>query len=229
MIAAATAPVIETVANPTWMDILSSLAGAIGVVIAAAIPVTAYLRRPKVTLVEDRGNVHSRVEGAGHPFVRLLVRNGRGRRSANETKVLLDHYQPRGGDVVTLGCPMLAWTSHFEDLGPTIFSSWERPIDLGELVQMQAAQNHRTGHTNYHGTTGGTWHLNLALGTSTNRLILADDRHILPPQPNGYTFRVTAGASDSAGRTYLIDVNWDGGAATAESALQSIQMAIRNP
>lgn len=194
-------------------------AGLVGAFAALLIPFTAYCRRPRVTLREDTSGVHSRVEGNGNPFIRILVRNSRLRRSAVETTVFVDHYQPRGGEIVTLGCPRLAWTSHFEDVGPTVFAGWERPFDLGQFIQGKSIPLPGFEHDR--------WYLWLALGTTNAPINLADGRNWVPASPNGVVFRLTVGAADSAGRTYDVDVNWNSEAHSAEEVLASLTMAVR--
>lgn len=217
-------------ADPTSFDPTSLAVGVAGVLAAVSIPLTAYVRRPSLVIAEDVGSVHSRVEGNGLPFIRLLVRNRRWRRTASGSRVLVDHYSPIGtGTSTTLGCPPLSWTSLFDQpAGATIFSSWGRPIDFGMLVPAYRDTFNRVlvdegddPETVIH--KGGSWQLRIAL----DRIAIADQREYLAPRPNGYTIRLTVGADDGAGRTLDVDVNWNGDAPSAAAALDSVQLAVR--
>jgi hypothetical protein len=80
---------------------------------AAAIPITAFYRRPSLTLHEDEHRLHSRVECNGLPYIRLIVRNRRGRRTARNARGFVAQYAQNGvaGSDTTMGSPDLGWTA----------------------------------------------------------------------------------------------------------------------
>jgi hypothetical protein len=97
-----------------------------------------FARRPRVTLRKDMGRHHTQLEGTGSvaPWIRILVRNARGRRAAHGTRVLVESYREAGGaEIVTLGSPELGWpsTSLSPGGGPVVFSGGDRPLDFGAL------------------------------------------------------------------------------------------------
>ena len=178
-----------------------------GVGAALSIPLTAFVRRPSVELLKDQNGDHSRVEttmlidhiGDERPYLRIMVRNKRWRRSATEARVVVDRVRSRGGVEFTLGCPELAWTSHFEDTRPTIFSNWHRPLDFGQLIN----------------PSGNAWQLQLTLAKG---MTTGDHRETLEACDDGYCVTLTTGAADSRGRTYEVDVNWNPHAKSATDA-----------
>jgi hypothetical protein len=72
-----------------------------------------------------------RVEGNGLPYIRLIVRNRRGRRTTRNARVFVAQYAQNGvaGSDTTMGSPDLGWTSVFDAKG-VVLSGGERPIDL---------------------------------------------------------------------------------------------------
>ena len=104
----------------TFFDWAQVVAAATGIVVAGLVAVMPFVRRPKVTIKEDRDRVHSHVEmsalGAS-PHVRLLVTNAKRRRAAKGTSVLLEGYKVVGSHasaLTPLGHPSLAWASSDE-------------------------------------------------------------------------------------------------------------------
>jgi len=89
-------------------------AGAAGVGFGITEASVRFARRPHLVLIEDDDRVHSRAEGDGLPYIRLLAHNGRFRRSAKGARILVESYRPAGAQLaerVTLGSPSLGWTS----------------------------------------------------------------------------------------------------------------------
>jgi hypothetical protein len=92
------------------MPLAISLVAILVAIGAVAFP---YWRRPSLSLREDTEHTHSRVEGDEIPYLRLLVRNAKGKRSAKHARVVLDGY--RGAEsrdpFTRLGSPFLGWSS----------------------------------------------------------------------------------------------------------------------
>ena len=202
--------------NVTWPDYLTAVAAAGAVIAAIAIPLTAYARRPRLSLSEDEEGIHTRLEGGGEkiPWLRLVVHNKGWRRAAQGTRVLVQSYQELspGATRVAMGSPELGWPS--TDIliggGVVVFAGGDRPLDFGYLAR-----------------SGNKWQLVLCLAMHAKNVKLSDRREYLPPVDSGYTVRLLVGADDGAARTYKVDVNWDGDAASPEAALDSIQLAVR--
>jgi hypothetical protein len=214
----------------TWPIVLSAIAAGLAVIAAVAIPLTSFARRPKLSLAEDEPRVHTRIEGNGLPWLRLIVRNRKRRRAAHGTRVLLDHYRKNepGADMVTMGSPALGWTSVFGSEAAIVFAGGQRTVDLGVLVpgwrgesRFVAADPQKAS-----GATDDDLHWELRLHPAQQFEVL-DQRDVLQPTTNGYTVRLVVGADDGAARTYDVDVNWLAKAKDAAEALDSIQVEVR--
>jgi hypothetical protein len=193
------------------------------------------LRRPRLSIVEDAEGIHSRVEGNGLPYVRLLAGNARGRRTAKQTRVFVDRYQEnrQGAPVVAMGSPELGWPSTPADGdGGVVFAGGTRPFDFGYLVaswgdvytqSMPSASISdspvRIPRPNFQ--SGKKWELRLALAYN---LELADQRECLHWARNGYAVRLVIGAEDGAARRFEVHANCDGDASNAQAALDSVQI-----
>src|SRR5438094_10675366 len=89
-------PLVKQMATGSnWAEVLSAVAAAGAVVAAVAVPLTSYARRPSLSLHADEDGIHSRFEGNGLPYVRLVAKNKRRRRAAERTRALLSHYADR--------------------------------------------------------------------------------------------------------------------------------------
>lgn len=114
---------------------MSAVAAAFAVVAAVAVPVTTFVRRPRLRLIEDVARVHTRLEALTVPWIRLVVTNEKRRRAAQGTRVFVEHYRTQiGGSPVSMGSPELSWPSALGDnAGAVVFAGGSRPLDLGAL------------------------------------------------------------------------------------------------
>jgi hypothetical protein len=123
-----------------WGPLAISLVALLVSVGAVAFP---YWRRPNLSLQEDAERTHSRVEGDEIPYLRLLVRNAKGKRSAKDARVVLDGY--RGAEstepFTRLGSPFLGWPSvggqASDSYVSVVFSDAARPIGLGRFMRVR--------------------------------------------------------------------------------------------
>lgn len=200
---------------------------------ALAIPLTAFARRPRLSIEVDQDSLHSHVEAFGAPHIRLLVANARWRRSAIGTRVLLESYRSTGRPPTTLGSPSFGWTSAGSpDASVVIFSGTSRPFDLGSLIQGQYVRQLVKSLTDGRGDLdpeavrlfdehGDEWVLRLGI----HHLVIFDGRDTLVP--GSWTIRLVVGADDAAGVPYDVDLAWDGRAETAEEALEDLQVKVK--
>lgn len=226
----------------TFIDVAQGLAAVAGIIIAALVAVMPFARRPRLSLIEDPDRVHSRVESTPSgavPHLRLLVANGKRRRAAQGTRVLVEGYRPRGVQrLVSLAHPSLGWPSApeaDESASVTIFAGGRRPIGLGRLIRVRLdeqgqimrpyAVDHEErqirGFPHYPDAEDAVaWYLWLELAFG---LDILDNRDKLAPLETGYTVRLMIGADDGAARTFEVDVAWDGNPnLSAEQVLESI-------
>ena len=92
-----------------WAQV--GIAVAVGLV-AAAIPLSAFLRRPAIYLSEKGASLESHVEADGIPYVRLLVGAERWHRTAKATRVTVVGYRRQAEKSWTsLAHPALGWPS----------------------------------------------------------------------------------------------------------------------
>lgn len=217
-------------AGSEWTDVAQVVAAAGAVMAALAIPLTAYARRPRLDLEEDRERVQTQIEGNGLPWIRMFVSNRPRRRAATGTRAIVTQYLEHGTvRPIGLGSPELGWPSAGATPdGITIFAGGSRPVSLGDLLPLEGKAPDLTLSAMLTPeeiiASGGEWHLHLGFNEG---FYILNQREYLPPRPNGYAVRVTVGATDGAARTYDVDVNWNGKAASAKAALNSVQVAIR--
>jgi hypothetical protein len=207
---------------------------------ALALP---YVRRPKLSLQEDTDHTHSRVEGDGLPYLRLLVRNAKGKRSAKHARVVLDGYRraKSTGPLIRLGSPFLGWPSIFgqdsDSYVSVVFSDAARPVGLGRFgrVRVNPDDGLRERKERYRQdfgaasivTTSGPapvrhfpdapdarWHLHLELADAAE---ITDERDWL--EPGSWTVRLIAGAEDGDAHAYEVEVTWSGDEPNAEAVL----------
>jgi hypothetical protein len=115
----------------TWAQVATAV---FAVLIAALVPLSAYLRRPKVTLGEDERGEYSEIAGGVEPPLRLLARNARRRRAAHKTTVELVGYRRKTEtEWKWLGNLPLHWTGTSTEVAVTVYSGATRPVELGSL------------------------------------------------------------------------------------------------
>ena len=195
-------------------------------------------RRPELTLLRDEERIYSQVEGDGSGHVRLLVRNTSGRRAALGTRVTVPQYESWRKRIFTLGSPSLGWPSAPDaaDGSLVIFAGSSRAIDLGILVREEIGpENDRVvvpdkapWATAFDLDNPPTpppeplkmWCLRLAL----HGLSIADRREYLVAST--CIVRMVVGADEAEAREYDVKVFWDGNAADAQAALNTVEITI---
>lgn len=129
-----------------------------------------------------------------------------------------------------MGSPLLGWPSTpSDDGGAVVFAAGTRPLDFGYLLP---AWRDNYGHVIYDAeekpstaiAKGAEWQFRFALAFD---LQLVDQREWLRPVQDGYMVQLLVGADDGAARTYEVDIDWNGNAATAQDALDSVEVAVR--
>lgn len=217
----------------SWLDVATAVTAVGGILIAALVAAMPFARRPRLSITEDPERVHSRVEDttAGHlPHVRLLVANEKRRRAAQGTRVLVEWYQARNGERVSLSHPSLGWPSAPESERATasvvVFAGGHRPVSLGRLIRVQVDDDGGVFRADVY-----TQSLSAAMGARRfphfdklepdderdarwflylAELDVNDDRDKLRPVENGYVIRLLVGADDGAARSFEVDIAWDG-------------------
>ena len=215
---------------------------AVALVASIAAVVVPYWRRPNLSLEVDPERTHSRVEGDGRAYVRLLVRNASGKRSAKQTRVVLDGYRKAGSTdpFARLGSPFLAWPSAFgqdsDSYISVVFSDAARPFGLGRFSRVRVnPDGGREREARYTQTVGAVvgpgpvrhfpvaadapdtrWHLHLELADSWE---ITDERDWLAP--GSWTVRLIVGADDGDAHAYEVDVAWAGDEPDGEAVLKA--------
>ena len=209
---------------------------------AVALP---YWRRPNLSLREDAERTHSQVEGDGAPYVRLVVRNAKGKRSAKNARVVLDGYRRAGSTdrLTRLGSPFLGWPSVFgqdsDSYVSVVFSDAARPVGLGRfrrvrvnpddgLLEREERYRLDLGAASVVTTSGpapvrhfpdapdARWHLHLELADAAE---ITDERDWL--SPGEWTVRLIVGADDGDAHAYDIELGWDGREGDATTVLET--------
>jgi hypothetical protein len=232
-----------------WAPLIVS---AVALVVSVAAVLLPYWRRPSLSLHEDPERTHSRVEGNGIPYVRLLVRNAKGKRSARNARVVLDGYRRADstGPLTRLGSPFLGWPSIFgqdsNSYVSVVFSDAARPVGLGRFrrVRVDPDDGLREREERYTQdltaasvamTIGpapirhfadapdARWHLHLELADEYE---IVDERDWLAP--GSWTIRLIVGADDGDAHAYDVDVAWAGdepdGEVVLKAALDSLKV-----
>jgi hypothetical protein len=223
-----------SVTTGDWIN----LAVAIGTIALAAFAfwqiVADRRSRPMLTLEVDSEGVQTRLE-QNRPWIRLLVRNARGRRAARGTRVLVASYRETssGATPVSLAGPELAWpsTSLREGDGAVVFGGTARPLDFGSLgagptagpgeslLNLMAAPDKLPD--------GFQWWYRFILEMHGRSLFIG--REFLPPVPGGYTARLIVGADEGDARVFDVQFSWMGHAPTPANALASFAVSVARP
>jgi hypothetical protein len=216
--------------GPAWADWAVVATAVAAVLIAAAVPLTAYLRRPNLRLIEEGAARHSHIESDGLAYLRLVVENGRRRRAAKETRVIVEGYRPQGqseGELVSLAHPSLGWPSAVEARSEatvaavTVYSGAGRPVEFGRFIRAKRTADGRlmrgpVGNIAQYasGDPDATWHLMLGL----HDLDILDDRDKLPP--GRWIVRLLVGADDGDAHRYDVHVAWNESSPDADTVLR---------
>lgn len=199
-----------------WGPLALSIVAILLSIGAAVLP---YWRRPNLSLETDPERTHSRVEGDGLPYIRLLVRNAKGKRSAKQARVVLDGYRrAESTDPFTrLGSPFLGWPSAFgqdsDSYVSVIFSDAARPVGLGRFRRVRMNPDGRLEREerytqaltapgpgpvrHFPDAPDARWHLHLELADNYE---ITDDRDWLGP--GTWTVGLIVGADDGDAHTY---------------------------
>lgn len=218
--------------TPVWVQALTVIAAALAAAAAIAVPLTTYWRRPRLSIHADEEGVHTRLEGANNdiPWIRLVVANGRRRRAAQGTRVLVEQYRELavGANPIALGSPELSWPSTEvpEGGGVVVFAGGERPLDFAVLERPAGSVQPEGGGPARYGRDPQWW-LRLNLSMHARGLVISNRREFLAPRPNGYSVRLVVGADDGAARRFEVVVSWAGDAPDAAAAIRSVRIAVR--
>jgi hypothetical protein len=214
-------------AMSTWQDVRASQQMAAAALEANQLAHAENERRPQLSLSADRDEIHSRAENQHAAYVRLLVSNAPERRVAKGTRVLVDHYRPKGQPVTaatTLGSPSLGWPSAPEasrDAAVVVFAGAARPIDLGVLQQGYDDDDVNPFDPPPPPDPAMPWRLKLAL----HNLHIADHRQYLKPG-QAWVIRLVVGSDEADAKPYDVTVKWEAFAANSRVALQSIEVEV---
>jgi hypothetical protein len=198
-----------------WALVATAIAA---VLIAAAVPASAYLRRPDLRLTETNVANESHVESDGLAYLRLVVENGPRKRAAHRARVMVEGYRRQGepeASLRRLTHPSLGWSSAVEAKSDetaaavTVHSGSGRPIDLGRFIRAVRSPEGRLGRGAdgniahfASGDPNASWHLMLGL----HDLSLNDDRDKLPA--GAWIVRLLVGADDGDAHRYDVHVTW---------------------
>jgi hypothetical protein len=230
-----------------WVPLAFS---AFAILVSIAALVVPYWRRPSLSLHDDPEGTHSRVEGDGPPYLRILVRNKKRKRSAKNARVVLDGYRRSGstGPLTRLGSPFLGWPSIFgqdsDSYVSVVFSDAARPVSFGRFVRVRVNPDERLEREERYRTDlsqtppgpgpirhfpdaqaapDARWHLHLELADAA---AIVDERDWL--EPGRWIVRLIVGADDGDAHAYEVDVAWAGdepdGAAVLKAALASLEV-----
>jgi len=216
-----------------WVSLM-----ALAVSIAAA--VLPYYRRPKLSLREDdRGE--SRIEGNGLPYLRALVHNKKGKRSAKRARVVLDGYRRIGSHEFTrLASPFLAWPSVFgqesDSYVEVIFPDASRPVGIGRFMRVKLDDEGKLVRGLTAGPTAvvihhpddadAIWYLHLELASGWT---IVDGRDWL--DPGEWTLCLLVGADDGDAHAFELDLAWEGDEPNGDALLSYVldHLGVRTP
>jgi hypothetical protein len=220
----------------------------LALLVAIGAVVLPYRRRPSLSLLEDTERTHSRVEGDEIPYLRLLVRNAKGKRSAKYARAVLDGYREAGSTepFTRLGSPFLGWPSvggqDSNSYVSVVFSDAARPVGLGRFSRVRVNPDNglREREERYRQDVGA-----VSVVTTTEpasvihfpdpvaapegrwhlHLELADDGELTDERdwltPGAWTIRLIVGADDGDAHAYEVDLAWAGDESDAATLLSS--------
>ena len=194
-----------------WTDWLQLAIAASVAGVAVAVPLTAYFRRPQLTLAEDVQSDYSGVVGAKEPRVRLLAKNARRKRAAHQTRVEMMGYRRHDdADWTWLGSLPLRWRGTYDPSDVTVYAGLTRPVDLGAYWEPPDGWEPRPGWPERPAPEreaeieeASVWNFHPAL-QSCGRIPLA---------PGSWGIRVLIGAEEADAGVCDVDVSWRGDAA----------------
>ena len=213
--------------DPTWVDGAQVAAAVFAVLAAVAIPLTAFWRRPRLTLTDKDAKRHSHVE-SNAPHLRLLVENKARRRAARGARVIVEGYRRQSDPPdqwTSMAHPSLAWPSATEATSGevTIYSGSGRPIGLGIFIRARRTPDGtliraqgRIAEYAPDDPEGASWHLCLTL----HALDILNDRDKLPADQ--WVIRLLLGADDGDAERYDVYVAWSGDAKDGEAVLTEV-------
>ena len=189
---------------------------------AVAVALAPFLRRPWLSMHEDKTGMHTRLEDNGTvPWLRLVIRNHRLVRAAQSTRVLVESYVENRGHAmpVAMGSPELGWPSTRLEpgRGVVVFAGQSRPLDLGSLERTPIFDPHDP-------YAREPWRFRIGLAMHGEGVGIG--REWLDATPNGYTLRLLLGADDGAATYYDVAVNWDPAAGDPVTALNAVQVEV---
>jgi hypothetical protein len=230
-------PFTSTFVASSGLDALQAVAAIGAVVAAVGIPLTAYSRRPRLSIA-SRSDV--RVAGGAYLGLPeqelrayLTILNRRHRRAARGARVIVDSLWPtsRPEERSDLAHPELLWANQNSGSNETIvFAGGSQSVELGRPVALVRNAMGRIapndGRTDWPTMLerGGHWEFQLSLNPPQ---AVDDPRAFLPPRAGGYTIRLVVGADDAAAQFYDIELNWDETAADIIAARDSITIRVR--
>jgi hypothetical protein len=101
---------------------------------AVAVPVSGFIRRPRLWLEEDVEREYSHVAAGVEPRYRLLVKSSRWRRAAYQTRVeVLGYRRATHPDWTWLGNLPLSWRGS-DERAAAVYAGATRPVELGALL-----------------------------------------------------------------------------------------------
>jgi hypothetical protein len=211
---------------------------AIGAVLAAvAIPLTAYARRPRLSIgpradVRLAGGVYL---GLPEQELRayLTVMNERYRRAAQGARVVVDSVWPAANpsDRHDLSHPELLWANANPRSNEAIlFPGGSQTVELGRPLALVRNAPGRIapndGRTDWPTMLerGGHWEFQLSLNLPP---AVDDPRAYLSPRDGGYIVRLVVDADDAAAQHYDIEIDWDENAKDIIDAQDSVRIRVR--
>jgi hypothetical protein len=207
----------------TWAQVATAV---FAVLIAALVPLSAYLRRPKVTLGEDERGESSEIAGGVEPRVRLLARNARRRRAAHKTTVELVGYRRKTEtEWKWLGNLPLHWTGTSTEVAVTVYSGATRPLELGSLFWKPPEGWLPPGYA-----ASGPEALKAAMDEASVWTFqpALHPGGMIPLAPGARVLRLVVGAEDGDASTYDVDVSCRGDDPDPHAAFDSLQLALRD-
>jgi hypothetical protein len=215
------------VTTSDWIDLLVAV-GTLALAAAAFWQIVAdSSSRPSLTLVEDAERIDTAVEMMYFPWVRLRVRNARGKRTAHGTRALVKSFRPaiHAGEPTSLAGAELGWpsTELAPGAGAVIFGGQDRPLDFGTLgigrPDAASAGAKMGGMLDL--PDNAQWWFRFTLARE-----LLIERAFLPPIPGGYIAEIVVGADEGNAHVFEVAFNWNALAPTPDTALDSLTVQV---
>jgi hypothetical protein len=213
------------------VQVVTAFTAVVAVLIAAPVPLSAYLRRPKLTLAMDARGEYTVLRRPNEARIPLLAHNARRRRAAHGTRVELIGCRSELEGVLDAtegwawyGNLPFRWTGRATEGAATVYAGATRPVDFLSLSKGLPRDwqpppdlaNQPAAEPQAEVDRKSVWLLHLGVREGATVAL----------SPGRWVIRVLIGAREGDAATYDVAIEWSG-ATTLDAAFNSLELELR--